>query len=165
MSDNASDLLAEAVKRRASLTASAPTNRGAVLRTVRPRQQGEGSPFDNYDEQEQDGGGGLLKNIMSGPAAIASGITQLPTFFGKAVQTGGGVLEGVYDLASEGVEGVFGFDPYTSRLETDLARGRAQGLTGAELFAYAGHRQFPLASEMVSSYARTIPRVAEVGTL
>jgi len=111
-----------------------------------------------------DGDSSLLANLLSGPKAVISGVAQLPTIAGKAIQTGGGVLEGVYDLASEGVEAITGTDPYTSRLETDLARGRAQGLTGAELYAYAGHRQYPLASDIVSSYSRTIPRVAETVT-
>lgn len=170
MSKRAEDLIAEIRATRPSL--SAPSRR-----TTRPRlgatASGDGSDYSPLNDPDivgsaaggGDGGGGLLKNIMSAPAAIASGITQFPTFLGKTIQTGGGLLEGAYDLASEGVEAVTGSDPYTSRLETDLARGRAQGLTGVELAAYAGHRQFPLASEMVSSYARTIPRAAEIATL
>lgn len=167
MSKRADDLLAQVRSTRPSLTP--PTRPRSLVNTPVPKG-GIGTDYNPLEDSdlfggEDGGGGGLLKNIMSAPAAIASGITQFPTFLGKTIQTGAGVLEGAYDLASEGVEAVTGSDPYTSRLETDLARGRAQGLTGVELAAYAGHRQFPLASEMVSSYARTIPRAAEIATL
>ncbi len=167
MSEKTEDLFNQRLRERAGLTS--PQKRRSLVDLPVPKG-GIGTDYNPLEDPDLasdtgGGGGGILKNIMSAPAAIASGVTQIPTFLGKTIQTGGGLLEGVYDLASEGVEGVTGFDPYTSRLETDLARGRAQGLTGVELAAYAGHRQFPLASEMVSSYARTIPRVAEVGTL
>lgn len=117
------------------------------------------------DEGDGGGGGGGITDVFkSAGKAIGQGITQIPVFFGKAVQTGGGLLEGVVDLASEGWQAVTGEDPYVSRLETDLAQGRAQGLSGTDLIWYAGHRQFPLVSDMGKSIQATGGRVAEAGT-
>lgn len=170
MSKRAEDLIAEIRATRPSL--SAPSRR-----TTRPRlgatASGDGSDYSPLNDPDivgsaagggDGGGGGVLKNLTSFFMAAPSGIAQLPAFAGKTIQTGGGLLEGVYDLASEGVEAVTGSDPYTSRLETDLARGRAQGLSGLDLIYYAGHRQFPLASDMARSMVGTAGRLAELQT-
>jgi len=166
MSKRADDLLAQVRSTRPSLTP--PTKSRSLVNMPVPKG-GIGTDYNPLEDSDlfggdKEGDGGVLKNIgsffMAGPSAIA----QIPTFLGKAVQTGGGVLEGVYDLPSEAVEAVSGWDPYTSRLETDLARGRAQGLSGLDLFYYAGHRQFPLVSDMSRSLIGTGGRVGEVVT-
>lgn len=168
MSMSAEELLAEEIRRRLALEEASST--GA---TTRPRSLPPAKPFiaqaGTVNKTNLVGGGpggsSIGGNIWGGLKAFGRGIASVPTVAGKAVQTVGGLAEGVYDLASEGWEGVTGNDPYTSRLETDLARGRALGLTGVELAAYAGHRQYPLASDIVSSYNKTIPRLAEIGSL
>lgn len=102
----------------------------------------------------------LASNIFSGAGGIAGGITGIPTFFGKVAQTGGGLVEGAWDLAT----GLVDEDLYRSQLETDLARGRAQGLEGEALLAYAGHRQFPIMSDYITSSTKTARNVAELAT-
>lgn len=166
MSKRADDLLAQVRSTRPSLTP--PTRPRSLVNTPVPKG-GIGTDYNPLEDSdlfggEDGGGGGLLKNITSFFMAAPSGIAQLPAFAGKGLQTGGGVLEAAIDLPSEAVQAVTGKDPYTSRLETDLARGRAQGLSGLDLFYYAGHRQFPLASEMTRSMVGTAGRVGELGT-
>lgn len=164
MSTLEEDLIAEYRRRRGGLTP--PTTPMSSAGLLRPGG-GIGSDYDPLEAKKTSsskGDAGIMDNIGGAFKAIGRGIMSTPTFAGKLVQTGGGMLEGVYDLASEGWQAATGYDPYTSRLETDLARGRAQGLSGLDLIFYAGHRQFPLASDMSRSIIGTGGRVGEVAT-
>ena len=168
MSEKTEDLFNQRLRERAGLTS--PQKRRSLVDLPVPKG-GIGTDYNPLEDPDLasdtgggGGGGGTLKNLTSFFMAAPSGIAQLPAFAGKGLQTGGGVLEALIDLPSEGVQAITGEDPYVSRLETDLARGRAQGLSGLDLFYYAGHRQFPLASDMTRSMVGTGGRLAELQT-
>ena len=163
MSKTAEELLADARRRRPALSSPVVSSGQALLNL--PSGYGDWDPNSAFEEKDGGGGGGIVSNLITSPIRFTAGmIAQAPVFVGKAIQTGGGLLEGAVDLASEGVQAITGKDPYTSRLETDLARGRAMGLTGTDLIWYAGHRQFPLAAEMGRSVQGTLGRAGELLT-
>jgi hypothetical protein len=161
MSKTAEELLTDARRRR---QLSSPTKIVDETIPPLPPDAGDWDPSTTFTKKDG-GGGGIVSNLITSPIRFTAGmIAQTPVFVGKAIQTGGGMLEGAVDLASEGVQAITGKDPYTSRLETDLARGRAQGLSGTDLIWYAGHRQFPLAAEMGRSIQGTLGRSGELLT-
>lgn len=122
------------------------------------------------------GGGGAKpkteqgdKGILSGLAAIVpsavkgigAGVAAIPQFVGKGVQTGIGFGEGLIDLGAD----IINEDLYTSRFETDLARGKELGLTGEDLMIYSTQRQYPLGSMIYQGMSTTAKNLGEVATL
>lgn len=115
---------------------------------------------------------GFLRNIVSGISQLGTAPIKIaiagPTIIGKLGQTAYGFGEGIYDFATDLASEALGRDEefFTSRLETDLEKGRKLGLKGTDLIAYATHRQYPFGSEIVKSFGtETIPSLAELATL
>jgi len=114
-------------------------------------------------KQEEDRG--FWSNLISIPTsavkAVGSGIMSLPTVAGKAAQEVYGLGELTFDTVLDAIDD----DIFTSRLETDYAKGKELGLKGDELYAYAMHRQHPFIGGMFGSMAKTGGRLAELGSL
>jgi hypothetical protein len=110
---------------------------------------------------------GFFESIAAIPKGagriVAETIRGLPTFVGKAAQTAAGLGEGAFDFFADLGSTIAGSDKelYTSRFETDLAKGRALGLKGTDLIEYASQRQYPLGGAIVSSYGRTGSRALD----
>jgi hypothetical protein len=98
--------------------------------------------------------GGLLKNVTRGAVIPYEAVKGVPTFIGKGLQTGAGLVQAATNPAKA-----------IRKVSTDYREGSELGLSGADLIGYSMQRQLPLAAVVVPSMARTGARLAETGTL
>jgi hypothetical protein len=134
-----------------------------------PKLKSSRTPPGPVTERQEDKGllGGALASIGNIIAFPGTVVKALPTLVGKAGQTAFGLGEGLFDFAADLGSTIAGADKewYTSRFETDLAKGRQLGLKGADLVAYASQRQYSLGADIVKSMSSTGARLGELATL
>ena len=119
-------------------------------------------PSQGGGQKKEDKGlfGSLLSIPVSAAKAIGAGVAAVPQFVGKTAQTAVGFGEGALDLGLDLIDE----DIYKSRFETDLDKARELGLSGAELVAYAGQRQYPLGSMFIPGFTQVGGHVGELAT-
>lgn len=98
--------------------------------------------------------GGLVQNIFSVPEIAYNTVKGVPTFIGKGLQTGAGLIQAATNPAKA-----------IKKVSTDYREGSKLGLSGADLIGYSMQRQLPLAAIVVPSMARTGARIGETATL